>query len=126
MAIEKKHNAKAVIGAGIAATMLSLFNPAPALAGDVDAGRKIFTTNCAACHAGGGNNIIEKKNLRKEALEKYLDGGYNDVSVVTQVTKGKIAMPAYGGKLSEDDIANVSTYVFYQAENDTWEWPILK
>lgn len=54
MAVEKKHNPnKAVVGVGIAAAILTLFTPAPAYAGDIAAGEKIFNANCAACHAGG-------------------------------------------------------------------------
>jgi cytochrome c6 len=30
-------------------------------------------------------------------------------------------MPAFGGKLSDDDIANVASYVFDQATGDKWE-----
>ncbi len=32
-------------------------------------------------------------------------------AVVTQVTNGKNAMSAFGGRLSDDDIANVATYI---------------
>jgi cytochrome c6 len=34
---------------------------------------------------------------------------------VTQVTNGKNAMSAFGGRLSDDDIANVATYVISEA-----------
>ena len=46
-----------------------------------------------------------------QALEEYLDGGFNDQAVMKQVTNGKNAMPAFGGRLSEEDIANVASYV---------------
>jgi len=42
---------------------------------------------------------------------QFLTGGFNEKAVVTQVTNGKNAMPAFGGRLSDDDIANVATYV---------------
>jgi cytochrome c6 len=43
-----------------------------------------------------------------EALEEYLEGGVSVKSVVYQVTNGKNAMPAFGGRLSDEDIENVS------------------
>merc|ERR1719291_1281575 len=88
----------------------------PAFAGDVGAGEQVFDANCAACHAGGQNVIMPEKTLEKEALEQYLAGGRKVESVVTQVTNGKNAMPAFGGRLSDEDIANVATYVIKTAE----------
>jgi cytochrome c6 len=37
-----------------------------------------------------------------------------------QVTNGKNAMPAWAGRLSEDEIQDVAAYVFDQASNDKW------
>ena len=48
---------------------------------------------------------------RAQALQEYLAGGYNAGAVVKQVTNGKGAMPAFGGRLSDEDIANVAAYV---------------
>ena len=53
--------------------------------GRVDAGANIFSSNCAACHAGGNNVIQGEKTLRAEALKEYLAGGMKESSVVTQV-----------------------------------------
>jgi cytochrome c6 len=38
---------------------------------------------------------------------------------MTQVTNGKGAMPAFGGRLSDDDIANVAAFVI---ESSTEGW----
>jgi len=95
----------------------------PALAGNpdqVEAGEKIFNANCAACHAGGQNVIMPEKTLEKEALEMFLAGGRSEASVRTQVTNGKNAMPAFGGRLSDQDIENVAAYVI-QTSGDGWE-----
>ena len=61
-------------------------------------------SNCAACHVGGRNVILAEKTLQQEALEQYLDGGANEIAVRKQVTNGKNAMPAFGGRLSDDDV----------------------
>jgi len=89
---------------------------APAFAGDVGAGEQVFNANCAACHAGGQNVIMPEKTLEKDALEQYLAGGRNEKAVMTQVTNGKNAMPAFGGRLSDEDIANVASYVITTSE----------
>jgi cytochrome c6 len=108
--------AKTAAGAGAAAFIVAT----PALAGDVAAGEQIFDANCAACHAGGQNVIMPDKTLEKEALEAYLAGGRNEKAVITQVTSGKNAMPAFGGRLSDEDIANVAAYVIKTSESG-WE-----
>merc|ERR1712137_543590 len=88
----------------------------PAFAGDVGAGEQVFSGNCAACHAGGQNVIMPEKTLQQEALEEYLEGGANVKAVIYQVTNGKNAMPAFGGRLSDEDIENVATYVITTAK----------
>ena len=89
-------------------------------AGDAAAGEAVFSGNCAACHAGGQNVIMPEKTLEKAALEEYLDGGFNEKAVMKQVTNGKNAMPAFGGRLSDDDIANVAAYVI-STSSAGWE-----
>jgi cytochrome c6 len=92
-----------LVAAGLVTTL-------PALADDSD-GAALFAANCAACHVGGQNVIVREKTLEKEALQEYLAGGFNEAAVVKQVTNGKNAMPAFGGRLSEQDIANVASFV---------------
>ena len=122
MAVQKKQDqAKVAVGAGVLATALSFFNPAPAMAADLAAGQQIFDGNCSACHAGGQNVIQAEKTLQKDALVEYLAGGFKEASIRTQVTNGKNAMPAFGGKLSDDDIANVAAYVYDQANGNKWD-----
>ncbi len=86
----------------------------PALAADTVNGAKIFSANCAACHMGGNNVIMAQKTLKKEALEKY---GMNSVeAIVTQVTNGKNAMPSFKGRLNDQQIQDVATYVLQTSE----------
>lgn len=88
----------------------------PAFAGDVGAGQQIFGANCAACHAGGQNVITPKKTLEKDALDQYLVDGRSEESIMTLVTNGKNAMPAFGGRLDNDQISNVAIYIISQSE----------
>jgi len=86
----------------------------PAMAGDAASGAKIFSANCAACHAGGNNVVNGAKTLKKDALEKY---EMNSIEAITyQVNNGKNAMPAFKGRLTDAQIDDVATYVLSQSE----------
>eukprot|EP00543_Licmophora_paradoxa_P000960 CAMPEP_0202443084 /NCGR_PEP_ID=MMETSP1360-20130828/2438_1 /ASSEMBLY_ACC=CAM_ASM_000848 /TAXON_ID=515479 /ORGANISM="Licmophora paradoxa, Strain CCMP2313" /LENGTH=131 /DNA_ID=CAMNT_0049058671 /DNA_START=34 /DNA_END=429 /DNA_ORIENTATION=+ len=111
---------KDIVKAAASGAVIFGIATSPAFAGDVGAGEQVFNANCAACHAGGQNVIMPEKTLEKDALEQYLAGGRNEAAVRTQVTNGKNAMPAFGGRLSDDDIANVASYVIATAD-EGWE-----
>ena len=86
----------------------------PAIAGDAASGAKIFSANCAACHAGGNNVVNGAKTLKKDALAKY---EMNSIDAITyQVNNGKNAMPAFKGRLTDAQIDDVATYVLSQSE----------
>jgi cytochrome c6 len=94
-------------------SVLTLALGSPALAADAALGAKVFA-NCAACHMGGNNVVMANKTLKKEALEQF--SMYSADAITTQVTNGKNAMPAFGGRLGADEIANVAAYVLSQAD----------
>jgi len=85
---------------------------------DLDAGENIFTANCAACHAGGNNVINPEKTLKLDVL--HINSMDSIDAITKQITNGKNAMPAFGGRLSEDDIYNAANYVLNQAKTDNW------
>ena len=81
---------------------------------DIKNGESIFTANCSACHAGGKNVIMPQKTLEKDALS---ENEMNSIVAITyQVTNGKNAMPAFGGRLSDTDIEDVANFVLSQSE----------
>lgn len=85
---------------------------------DVKNGESIFTANCSACHAGGNNVIMPEKTLRKGALT---DNKMDSMDAITyQVTNGKNAMPAFGGRLSDLDIEDVASFVLSKSDKD-WD-----
>lgn len=88
----------------------------PALAANAVSGAKVFSANCASCHAGGKNLVQAQKNLKKDALEKY--GLYSAEAIIAQVTKGKNAMPAFSKRLKPNQIEDVAAYVLSQADKD--------
>ncbi|PSR12226.1 cytochrome c6 [filamentous cyanobacterium CCP3] len=103
--------------AWILAVLLAAFTlwmASAAQAADLGHGSQIFGNNCAACHIGGGNVVNGAKTLKKADLEQY--GMASIEAITTQVTNGKSAMPAFKGRLSDEDIADVAAYVLSQAE----------
>ncbi|MGD1908067.1 MAG: cytochrome c6 PetJ [Leptolyngbyaceae cyanobacterium] len=87
----------------------------PAFVGDADKGSQIFSNNCAACHMGGGNVVNAAKTLK---LDDLTANGKDSVAAIqTQVTNGNGAMPAFGGRLTDQEIEDVATYVLAQAES---------
>jgi cytochrome c6 len=101
-----------IILLGLTIFVFALQTPAMA-AGNVENGAKIFSANCASCHIGGKNVIMAEKTLAKDALSQYLEGydANPEKAITTQITKGKGAMPAFAGRLTDAQIADVAAYV---------------
>lgn len=113
--LQREHEMKKMITVMLLGIAIFTFAfSSPALAGDAASGAKVFSANCASCHAGGKNLVQAAKNLKKEALEKY--GLYSTEAIIAQVTNGKNAMPAFGKRLKPEQIENVAAYVLSQAD----------
>ncbi len=95
-------------------TIFTFAFSSPALAADAVNGAKIFSANCAACHVGGKNLVQANKSLNKNDLEKY--SMYSQEAIISQVTNGKNAMPAFKGRLKPEQIEDVAAYVIAQAD----------
>ena len=79
--------------------------PAPTEPSAVDAGKRLYTSYCARCH---GLNMV----TTSAAFFDLRTFPRDDKSrFVESVTKGKRAMPAWGGALKEPDIDLLWTYV---------------
>jgi len=93
----------------VAATLtLAAFSPGGAAAADVDAGRKIGETQCAACHGKDGKTPIDPSYPK-------IAGQYPDymVKVLGDYQTGARKNPIMGGiakPLSKADIENVAAY----------------
>ncbi|WP_028952388.1 c-type cytochrome [Synechococcus sp. CC9616] len=102
------------------ALVLPLMSAPPGLAIDLsnDRGEQIFSSNCAACHMGGGNVIRASRTLKIRDLNAHLEEYQQDPleAIEHQIEDGKNAMPSYAGKLSEAEIIAVATFVEQQAE----------
>jgi cytochrome c6 len=90
---------------------------APEAAAELAVGESLFTTNCAACHANGGNIIRRGKNLKQKAMVR---NGYGEVDAIALlITQGKGAMPAYADRLSEGEIEAIAQYT-HQKATTSW------
>lgn len=79
---------------------------------NLERGKLLFISNCNVCHIQGKNIIIPEKNLKKETLE--LNGMNNLNAIVYQITNGKNGMPAFGGRLEEEEIEEIANYLLTQ------------
>ena len=72
--------------------------------GDAAAGEQVFGANCAACHGADGGGGSGPKLAGEDA---YTD----PEQVVPQIREGGGGMPAFGDKLSDKELADVSAFV---------------
>ena len=83
---------------------------------NLENGKYLFNNNCIACHKDGTNVIIPEKNLKKEMLET---NGMNTIdAIIYQVLNGKNGMPAFGGRLTENEIEEIANYVIIASEKN--------
>ena len=72
----------------------------------------LFKTKCAMCHApdGSGNNPMGKKlgaaDFHSPEVQKMTDAQLSDL-----IAKGKNKMPAFAGKLTAEQIKELTSYV---------------
>mgnify|MGYP005650203099 CR=1 FL=1 len=102
---------------------INLLGSSPAFAAstpavDPEHGGQLFSSNCAACHMGGGNVISASRTLSQSDLQAHLNEYGDDhlEAIEHQIENGKNAMPSFVGKLSEQDIIDVAAYVELKAE----------
>jgi mono/diheme cytochrome c family protein len=73
---------------------------------------KFFKANCAMCHSADGSGsgptgkALKAKDLRSDEVQKQSDAALNEI-----ITKGKGKMPAFGAKLSAEDVTKMVAYL---------------
>lgn len=114
--LQREHYMKKILSVLLLGIAIFTFAFSSSALADTANGAKLFSSNCASCHAGGKNLVQAQKTLKKDALEKY---GMNSAeAIIAQVTNGKNAMPAFKGRLKSNQIEDIAAYVLEQADKD--------
>jgi mono/diheme cytochrome c family protein len=72
----------------------------------------IYKTKCVLCHSadGSGNGptgkAVHAKDLRSEEVQKQ-----SDAELIEVITKGKGKMPAFGAKITPDNVTKLVAYI---------------
>jgi len=77
----------------------------------IEAGKPIYDTNCASCHATNGRGDIGPSLISNGKLR-------NAEFVVRQITQGGDEMPGFSSSLSDEEIRAVATYVMNSWRNE--------
>ena len=72
-------------------------------------GAAVYKSKCVACHGADGSKVIAAMGVKPLNTPEVKKMGAAGVS--TLVSKGKGKMPAFAGKLSPEEIHEVSEYV---------------
>ena len=84
-------------------------------AADVAAGKAIFKKRCAVCHGKTGAADGPMSKILKPPPPSFADAGHmakrSDEELLKIIKEGKKPMPAYSGKLTEEQIQNVLAYI---------------
>jgi cytochrome c6 len=72
----------------------------------------LFRAKCAACHGADGKGdtgmgkVLKLRDLSSDDVQKQTDAQLTDI-----ITNGKNKMPAYKGKISDDQIKQLVGYI---------------
>ena len=104
-----------IILSAVIAIAFSLLAPSFAMAD----GAGVFSANCAACHAGGGNVVNAERTLQQSDLKEFLKnyGSGHEAAIAAQITNGAGPMPGFQDVLTTAQISEVAAYVEAQSSN---------
>ena|SRR2546426_11773954 len=74
---------------------------------------ELYTKNCASCHGKDGRAKTLKGKLKhaRNLADGEWQGNVSDERIFNSITNGKGKMPAFGKKLSEQEIDSLVPYV---------------
>jgi len=100
------------------ATLLSVSGAAwvaPAFGADLAKAKKIYVDKCLKCHGekgkGDGPKAWDLSKKPADYTDKEKMSKFTDADLRKVVKEGKKPMPAFGKKLSDEDIDGVITYI---------------
>ena len=76
-------------------------------------GREVYLANCARCHGGDGlgNTRLGETFEVPDITDAKWQSRRSDRRLTQSVVRGRGQMPAFGGKLSKEEVAAVVAYV---------------
>lgn len=106
----------------VAAPIMAILLVGPAWAeGNAKRGNDLFHKNCAACHGNGGKGdgpaAASLKPKPRDLTDKAFMATLTDAQIEAIIKKGGAAlgkspqMPALGGALKDQDVADIAAYV---------------
>lgn len=90
-----------------------LENPFPKTRDVIQAGRSLFQMNCAKCHGefGEGNGPMARHLPKPPTNLRAMAGQHPDGDFFWKIQHGRGTMPAFKGKLSDEQIWKLVTYI---------------
>ena len=81
--------------------------------GDLAAGHRIFERKCARCHGGNGDGktVVAGRFPYANLIDGVWRGDGSAESIEKQIRRGRDPMPAFQGKLTDEQIRQTVTYV---------------
>jgi mono/diheme cytochrome c family protein len=105
---------------GATAAARKLKNPIPATADTLASGKQTYREHCQSCHGERGDGKGEKASELSLAPGDFTDTqkmiGVTDGELFMQITKGRLPMPAFAAKLSEEKRWQAVDYIRTFAE----------
>jgi mono/diheme cytochrome c family protein len=109
---------KRIVSIMCVATLLSVASAAsvaPAFGEDLAKGKKIYVDKCLKCHGekgrGDGPRAYDLSKKPADYTDKEKMSKFTDADLRKVVKEGKKPMPAFGKKLSDEDINGVVAYI---------------
>ena len=110
--------AERIVSIMCVATLLSVASAAlvaPVFGADPAKGKKIYTDKCLKCHGekgkGDGPKAWDLSKKPADYTDKEKMSKFTDEDLKKAVKEGKKPMPAFGKKLSDEDIGGVIAYI---------------
>jgi len=110
--------AERIVSIMCVATLLSVASAswgAPAFGEDLAKGKKIYVDKCLKCHGekgkGDGPKAWDLSKKPADYTDKEKMSKFTDADLRKVVKEGKKPMPAFGKKLSDEDINGVVAYI---------------
>ena len=103
---------KGVLHLAAAGFVVLVISAVPARAAAESDAAKLYTKNCALCHASDGSGsspsgkALGAKDLASTEAQKK-----SDAELTAVITNGKGKMPAFGKKISADDVKMLVAYI---------------